>query len=116
MRKDQIITTGMAVYEELAALERSVDDTMKGFARLIESMITAGTAAQAPIGLGQDALSQMMEGARQMLAVRAAVVDGHATLAKARDQLPFLREMAFGDAAGCPPASAEHRVPALRAV
>jgi dGTP triphosphohydrolase len=109
MRKFQIQQSAHEVATQVRAVEDCIEATLIELAELQSRMIRARAAAGVGIGTGHDALAQVASALQGLVAARGDMAGAHAALVEAKNQVPGLRTVGFGDGGECPPQKAELR-------
>jgi hypothetical protein len=105
MRKHQIQQSAHEVATQVRAVEESIESALIELADLQARMIRARAVAGVGIGTGHEALEQVAYALQGLVAARGGMVGAHAALKQAKDRVPGLRTVAFGDGDECPPPS-----------
>jgi dGTP triphosphohydrolase len=109
MRKFQIQQSAHEVATQVRAVEDCIEATLIELAELQSRMIRARAAAGVGIGTGHDALAQVASALQGLVAARGDMAGAHAALVEAKNQVPGLRTVGFGDGGECPPQKAQLR-------
>lgn len=109
MRKFQIQQSAHEVATQVRAVEDSIEAALIELAELQGRMIRARAVAGVGIATGQDALAQVASALQGLVAARGDMANAHASLVAAKNQVPGLRTVAFGDGDECPEKTAHLR-------
>lgn len=109
MRKQIIEQSAHAVATQVRAVEDSIEAALMELAELQARMIRARTTAGVGIATGHEALEEVAAVLTGLVTARGRMGQAHAALVTARQQVPGLRTVSFGDGAECPPATAQLR-------
>jgi hypothetical protein len=112
MRKKIIEQSALEVATQVRAVEDSIEAALIELAELQSRMIRARAAAGIGIATGHDALEQVAAALQGLVAARGGVASAHIKLVEARQKIPGLRTVSFGDAGECP----DQKVAQLRVV
>lgn len=113
MRRQILEQTAMDVANQVRAVEDSIEAALIELAELQNRMIRARSVAGVGIRTGHEALEQVAVSLQGLVSARGGMANCHAALVEAKQQVPGLRTVAFGDGQECPPPGALHQ---LRAV
>jgi hypothetical protein len=113
MRRQVLEQTALEVAHQVRAVEDSIEAALIELAELQNRMIRARSVTGVGIATGHAALEQAAASLQALVAARGGMANCHAALVDAKQKIPGLRTVAFGDTEECPPASG--RVP-LRVV
>ena len=102
MRKQMIEKTAHEVATQVRAVEDSIEAALVELAELQSRMIRARAVAGVGIGTGHQALEQVASALQGLVAARGGMANAHAALVDAKNQVPGLRTVAFGDGMPCP--------------
>lgn len=103
MRKFQIQQSAHEVATQVRAVEDSIEAALIELAELQSRMIRARATAGVGIGTGHEALAQVASALQGLVAARGDMAGAHAALREAKNHVPGLRTVAFGDGGDCPP-------------
>jgi hypothetical protein len=102
MRKQMIENAAFEVATQVRAVEDSIDTTLAEIAELQSRVMHVNSVAgvgPAPI---HSALLELSTALRSLVDARGAIVSCHSELAMAKQQVPGLRTVSFGDEGPCP--------------
>lgn len=106
MRRQILEQTALEVAQQVRAVEDSIEAALIELAELQNRMIRARSVAGVGIGTGHDALEQVAVSLQGLVHARGGMMNCHAALAQAKQKVPGLRTVAFGDGVECPPPGA----------
>ena len=112
MRKQMIERSAHEVATQVRAVEDSIETALSELAELQSRFIRVRAVSGVGIATGHDALEQMAAALQSLVSARGGIANAHAALAEAKNRVPGLRTVAFGDGYECP----KNELPALRAV
>nr|WP_294170968.1 hypothetical protein [uncultured Sphingomonas sp.] len=110
MRKFQIQQSAREVATQVRAVEDSIEGALIELAELQSRLIRARAVAGVGISIGHDALARVASALQGLVAARGDMAGAHAALVEAKNQVPGLRTVSFGDGSECPPSKAELRI------
>jgi len=113
MRRQIIEQTAMDVAHQVRAVEDSIEAALIELAELQNRMIRARSVAGVGIATGHSALEQVVVSLQGLIDARGGMAQCHAALRSAKQEVPGLRTVSFGDGQDCPPLP---QVATLRAV
>ena len=102
MRKQLIEQSAHSVATQVRAVEDSIEAALMELAELQARMIRARSTTGIGIATGHDALEEVAGALTGLVAARGRIGQAHAALVTARQQIPGLRTLAFGDGYPCP--------------
>lgn len=103
MRRQVIEQTALGVAHQVRAVEDSIEAALIEIAELQNRMIRARVVAGVGIATGHEALEQVVVSLQGLISARAGMAHCHAALVTAKQQVPGLRTVSFGDGQDCPP-------------
>ena len=106
MRKQIIENAAFEVATQVRTVEDTIDNAMAEIAELQARMIRARAATGIGIGTGHAAFEQLATALHGLVAARGGIANCHAELKDAKEFVPGLRTVSFGDGDECPPPSA----------
>lgn len=106
MRKKLIENAAFEVAAQVRAVEASIAAALAEMAELQAKMLRAESVSGIGVSRSQTAYVEMARTLEGLIAARGGMAACHASLAEARQFVPGLRTVAFGDAEECPPPSA----------
>lgn len=109
MRKQLIEQSAHSVATQVRAVEDSIEAALIELAELQARMIRARSTAGIGITTGHAALEEVAAALQGLVSARGRMGQAHAALVVAKEQVPGLRTVAFGDGMECPPNLAQLR-------
>lgn len=103
MRRQIIEQTALDVAHQVRAVEDSIEAALIELAELQNRMIRARSVTGVGIQTGHDALEQVVVSLQGLIHARGGMAQCHAALVTAKQQVPGLRTVSFGDVQECPP-------------
>jgi len=106
MRKQMIENAAYEVATQVRAVEDTIDSALVEIAELQARMMRVSAVAATGYGTIHPALQQLATALTGLIDTRGAIVQCHTALAQAKQKVPGLRTVSWGDGDDCPPASA----------
>jgi dGTP triphosphohydrolase len=106
MRKFQIQQSAHEVATQVRAVEDSIEAALMELAELQSRLLRARAVAGVGIATGHQALTEVASALQGLVSARGDMAAAHASLVEAKNQVPGLRTVGFGDLGECPEASA----------
>ena len=106
MRKQMIENAAYEVATQVRAVEDTIDSALAEIAELQARMMRVSAVAAAGYGTIHPALQQLAAALAGLIDTRGAIVQCHTALAEAKQKVPGLRTVSWGDGDDCPPAAA----------
>src|SRR5690349_3329029 len=106
MRRQILEQTALEVANQVRAVEDSIEATLIELAELQNRMIRARSVAGVGIATGHGALEQVALSLQALVQARGGMANCHLALVEAKQKVPGLRTVAFGDGVECPPPGA----------
>jgi hypothetical protein len=106
MRKQMIENAAFEVATQVRAVEETIDSALVEIAELQARMMHANSIAATGYATIHPALQQLAAAVAGLIETRGAIVECHSSLAAAKQKVPGLRTVSWGDGDDCPPASA----------
>ena len=103
MRKQQIENAAFDVATQVRTVEDCIETALTEIADLQGKMIHAHAVSGVGIGTGHAALEQLAGALMGLVSARGGMANCHAALVEARQKIPGLRTVSFGDGDACPP-------------
>ncbi len=103
MRRQIIEQTALDVANQVRAVEDSIEASLIELAELQNRMIRARSVTGVGIATGHKALEQVAVSLQALVMARGGMANCHAALLDAKQQVPGLRTLGFGDGQECPP-------------
>ncbi|MEO8454206.1 MAG: hypothetical protein ABI454_03520 [Sphingomicrobium sp.] len=107
MRKQMIENAAYEVATQIRAVEDSIDSTLAEIAELQSRMMHANSVAHVGPAPIHSALQELSTALGSLVDARGAIVGCHMQLVDAKDKVPGLRTVGFGDGTECPPKTAQ---------
>lgn len=102
MRRQILEQTAVDVANQVRAVEDSIEAALIELAELQNRMIRARSIAGVGIATGHGALEQVAHSLSALVTARGGMANCHAALLDAKQHVPGLRTIAFGDGQECP--------------
>jgi hypothetical protein len=102
MRKQQIENAAFEVATQVRVVEESIDSALAEIAELQARMIRVSTVARAGYGTINPALEQLTAAVNGLVTARGGVARCHVELAEAKQLVPGLRTVSWGNGEECP--------------
>ena len=115
MRKQQIEATAFDVATQVRAVEDCIETALEEIAELQARMIRARAITGVATATGHGAFEQLGAALQSLISARGGMANCHAQLVDAKQFVPGLRAVSFGDGTDCPPPGAIEPAP-LRVV
>jgi hypothetical protein len=115
MRKQLIENAAYEVATQVRAVEESIEDALIQLAELQARMCSARGAIKAGFVATHPAFEQLAATTSGLIAARGGIANCHAALAAAKQSIPGLRTVGWGDVDECPPTKGA-QTPDLRVV
>jgi hypothetical protein len=106
MRKQMIENAAYEVATQVRAVEDTIDTALVEIAELQARMMRVSAVAATGYGTIHPALQQLAAAVAGLIDTRGAIVQCHTALAEAKQRVPGLRTVSWGDGDDCPPAAA----------
>jgi uncharacterized protein YukE len=106
MRKQMIENAAYEVATQVRAVEDSIDAVLADMAELQSKMIHARSVTGMAVSTSQEAFQQLAVALQALVGARGSVAGCHSALAEAKQFVPGLRTVAWGDGEECPPKTA----------
>lgn len=103
MRRQILEQTALDVAHQVRAVEDSIEAALIEIAELQNRMIRARSVTRVGISTGHEALEQVAQSLTALVTARGGMANCHAALVEAKQQVPGLRTVGFGDVQECPP-------------
>jgi hypothetical protein len=102
MRKHQIQDAAFEVATQVRAVEDSIDTALAEIAELQARIMRVNAMAHTSYGTVHPVLEKVAAAVTGLVGARGSVVGCHVALADAKEQVPGLRTVSFGDGEECP--------------
>lgn len=106
MRKQQIENAAFEIATQVRAVEDTIDQAISEIAELQSRMIAVRSVAPIGVAAGQPAFEQLITAVQALVTARGGIANCHGALVEAKQFVPGLRTVGFGDVGECPPAEA----------
>jgi hypothetical protein len=103
MRKQLIENAALEVATQVRTVEDCIETALSEIAELQGRMIRASAAAKVGTANGHAALEQLAASVQALVAARGGMANCHGALREAKQLIPGLRTVSFGDGDECPP-------------
>ena len=113
MHRQILQQTALDVAHQVRAVEDSIEAALIELAELQNRMIRARSVTGVGIATGHQALEQVAESLQGLVKARGGMANCHAALVEAKQSVPGLRTVGFGDLTECPPPGATGRLQAV---
>jgi hypothetical protein len=105
MRRHNVESAAFEVATQVRAVEDVIETALGEIAELQGRMIRARAASGVATATGHTAFKHLADAVQALVSARGGMADCHSALAEARQMVPGLRTVGFGDAQECPPPS-----------
>jgi hypothetical protein len=109
MRKQLIEQSAHAVATQVRAVEDSIEAALMELAELQARLIRARSTTGVGVATGHEALEEIAGALTGLVSARGRMGQAHQVLLEAKNSIPGLRTVAFGDGMECPPNTAQLR-------
>jgi hypothetical protein len=106
MRKQLIENAAFEVATQVREVEHCIDAALAEIAELQARVMRANAIARTSVGTGHNAIEQLVNATQGLVAARGSIAGCHVALVEAKQQVPGLRTVSFGDQGECPPDTA----------
>ena len=103
MRKHLVETAAYEVATQIRTVEDVIESALGEIAELQGRMIRARAAAGVATATGHTAFKHLADAVQALVAARGGMADCHGALVEAKQLVPGLRTVGFGDMQECPP-------------
>ncbi|HXG81127.1 MAG TPA: hypothetical protein VNJ05_04935 [Sphingomicrobium sp.] len=103
MRKQQIQNAAYEVATQVRVVEETIEAALVELAELQARMVNARGVTNAGFVTTHAAFEQLAAANSGLIAARGGIANCHAALATAKQSIPGLRTVAFGEPDECPP-------------
>ncbi len=97
MRKQMIENAALEVATQIRAVEDSIDEALTEIAELQSRMMRARSLSGVGVATRHQALEQLAATMQALVGARGSMAGCHSALISARQKVPGLRTVAFGD-------------------
>ena len=115
MRKELIENAAYEVASQIREVEHCIDAALTEIAELQARIMRANAIAKTSVATAHGAIEQLVSATQGLVTARGSIAGCHGALVEARQFVPGLRTVSFGDVGDCPPDSAVSK-PDLRVV
>jgi hypothetical protein len=105
MRKHIVETAAYEVATQIRTVEDVIESALGEIAELQGRMIRARAAAGVATATGHTAFKHLADAVQALVAARGGMAECHGALVEAKQLVPGLRTVGFGDMQECPPPS-----------
>jgi hypothetical protein len=102
MRKQNIQDAAFEVATQIRMVEDSIDATLGEVAELQSRLVRASSVSGTGVITAQSAFEQLANAVQALVTARGGMAGCHAALVDAKQRVPGLRTVAFGDVDKCP--------------
>ena len=102
MRKQIIQDAAFEVATQIRTVEDSIDATLGEVAELQSRLVRASSVSGTGVATAQIAFEQLSSAVQALVTARGGMAGCHAALVDAKQRVPGLRTVAFGDGDECP--------------
>jgi hypothetical protein len=106
MRKQMIENAAYEVATQIRAVEESIEAALGELADLQAKMVHARPITPVGYTTAQPAFEELADSTKGLIAARGNIGNCHVALAEAKQTIPGLRTVAWGDGDECPPKEA----------
>ena len=106
MRKQMIENAAYEVATQVRVVEDSIEEALAEIAELQTRIVRARPVTRVPFTALDPAFEQLAVATRGLVSARAGIGSCHVALADAKQHIPGLREVAWGDGDECPKTAA----------
>lgn len=107
MRKKMIEDAAFEVATQVRAVEETIDTALAEIAELQSKMIRVRSVSGTGVATGHAAFEQLANSVQALVAARGGMARCHAELVEAKQFVPGLRSVSFGEPTECPPKTAQ---------
>src|SRR5687767_4194873 len=106
MRKQIVESAALEVSNQVRAVEDLIENALEEIAELQGRMIRARAAAGIATATGHNAFEHLASALQGLIAARGGMASCHGALVEAKQLVPGLRTVSFGEGYECPPQAA----------
>ena len=107
MRKQMVENAAYEVATQIRAVEDSIEAALAELAELQAKIVHARPITRVGYTTIQSAFEQIADATKGLIAARGNIGNCHVALAEAKQTIPGLRTVAWGDGDECPPKTAQ---------
>jgi hypothetical protein len=102
MRKQMVENVAYEVATQVRAVEDSIESALAEIAELQSRIVRARPVTRVPFTALDAVFEELINATRGLVSARAGIGSCHVALAEARQHIPGLREVSWGDGDDCP--------------
>jgi hypothetical protein len=102
MRKELIETAAFEVASQIREVEHCIDAALTEIAELQARIMRVNSIAKTSVTTGHAAIQELVSATQGLVAARGSIAGCHGALVEAKQFVPGLRTIAWGDAEDCP--------------
>lgn len=102
MRKQQIENAAFEVATQVRAVEDSIEAALAEIAELQAKMVQARSVTGVAFTTSHSAFEQLAAATTGLVAAHGGIANCHAALVEAKQSVPGLRTVGYGDSGDCP--------------
>ena len=106
MRKQMVENAAYEVATQVRAVEDSIEAALAEIAELQTRIVRARPITRVPFTALDPAFEQLAAATKSLVTARAGIGNCHVALAEAKQLIPGLRTVSWGDSDECPPQAA----------
>ena len=110
MRKQNIQDAAFEVATQVRAVEDNIDATLAELAELQARILRVNAVARTSVGTVHGVLEQLAAAFNGLVETRGSIVACHAELVQAKQLVPGLRTVSFGEGNECPEPTGNLRI------
>ena len=114
MRKELIQNAAFEVAAQVREVEHCIDAALTEIAELQARIMRANAVAKTSVTTAHGAIEKLVSATQGLVTARGSIAGCHSALVEAKQFVPGLRTVSFGDGYDCPPDTASS--PDLRIV
>ena len=103
MRKQLIENAAFEVASQIREVEHCIDAALTEIAELQARIMRANAVAKTNVTIAHGAIEQLVSATQGLVTARGSIAGCHGALVEARQFVPGLRTVSFGDVGDCPP-------------
>jgi len=102
MRKELIENAAFEVASQIREVEHCIDAALTEIAELQARIMRANAIAKTSVTTGHSAIEQLVSATQGLVAARGSIAGCHGALVEAKQFVPGLRTISWGDGEDCP--------------
>lgn len=102
MRKQLIENAAFEVATQVRAVEDTIDQALGEIAELQARLVRARVTTGVGVATSHDAFAQLADALHALVSARGGMANCHLALVDAKQHIPGLRTVGFGDVGECP--------------